>query len=243
MSRSAIFSKLLAAMSLIVVGAPSFGATVAGTVLLVNSHDSNVNKKKDFGGVAVWLVPLDDAFVRVSGKHAEMLQRDKQFTPHILVISTGTTVDFPNLDPIFHNAFSNFDGQIFDISLYPPGSSKSVRFDHRGIVRVFCNIHPTMSSIIVVVNSSYFTITDDDGEFSIANVPPGTYELHFFHERATPETLAKLVRRITIGQPATELAAVTISETGYLPVGHKNKYGRDYPPGADSEKAYPMPMK
>ena len=243
MSRSAIFFKFVAAISLVIVSARGIAGTIAGTVRPVNSHDSNVNKKKDFGDVAVWLTPLDDTFVRVSARHAEMLQKDKQFTPHILVVSTGTTVDFPNLDPIFHNAFSNFDGQIFDISLYPPGSSKSVKFDHAGIVRVFCNIHPTMSAIIVVVNSSYFTITDDDGHFSIPNVPAGTYELHVFHERATPETLARLVRPVTITQAATKLDGVTISETGYLPVGHKNKYGRDYPPGADSVKTYSIPLK
>lgn len=172
-----------------------------------------------------------------------MVQKDKKFTPHILVISAGTSVDFPNLDPIFHNAFSNFDGQIFDVSLYPPGSSRSVLFDRPGIVRVFCNIHPSMSAIIVVVDSAYFTMTGADGSFSIPNVLPGAYELHLFHERATPETLEKLVRRISVNHAELELAELNISETGYLPVAHKNKYGRDYPPNADEQRTYSIPYK
>ncbi|MGH9583870.1 MAG: carboxypeptidase regulatory-like domain-containing protein, partial [Bryobacteraceae bacterium] len=199
---------------------------------------SGVKKKKDFAGVVVWLKPLDDVPISYPRKRVEMLQKHKQFSPHILAISAGTTVDFPNLDPIFHNAFSNFEGKIFDIGLYPPGSSRSVRFDRPGIVRVFCNIHPSMSAIIVVVDSLYFTTTDARGSFFLPNVPPGTYEVHFFHERATPETLQGLVRTVSAGKGLTELAVVTISESGYLPVGHKNKYGRDYPASAGNQPDY-----
>lgn len=174
-----------------------------------------------------------------------MLQKDKRFSPHVLVIQTGTSVDFPNLDPIFHNAFSNYDGQIFDVALYPPGSSRTVRFDRPGIVRVFCNIHPSMSAIIVVVNSSYFDTTDRDGHYAISNVSPGDYRLHFFYERATPETLAKLTQNIVVGEDAkpVELATATISEAGYLPIDHKNKYGRDYPPNADQTDGYSVLKK
>ena len=80
---------------------------------------------------------------------------------------------FPNLDPIFHNAFSNFSGQPFDIGLYPPSTSRSVTFKHPGIVRVFCNIHPTMSAIIAVLNTPWFAVTQATGKYSIANVPAG----------------------------------------------------------------------
>ena len=70
-----------------------------------------------------------------------MVQKDKTFTPHVLAIPVGATVEFPNFDPIFHNAFSNYDGKTFDLGLYAPGTSKSVVFSRPGIVRVFCNIH------------------------------------------------------------------------------------------------------
>ncbi|HLH35390.1 MAG TPA: hypothetical protein VKX41_11990, partial [Alloacidobacterium sp.] len=112
-----------------------------------------MKKQKNYSGVVVWLQALDDAPVYPVKKRVQMLQRNKKFSPHILAITVGTTVDFPNEDLIFHNAFSNFDGEIFDIGLYPPGSSRAVRFERTGIVHIFCNIHPSMSAIIVVLDS------------------------------------------------------------------------------------------
>lgn len=218
------------------------GAIVTGRVALAESSDSAVKTRKDFSGVVVWLMPKDEPVVRPIRKHVTMLQKDKRFSPHVLAIETGTSVDFPNLDPIFHNAFSNFDGKVFDVALYPPGSSKSVRFDRPGIVRVFCNIHPSMSAVIVVVDSSYFAVTERDGRFSLASVDRGTYELHVFHERATPETLDRLGRTLTVSDENVALPEMTISEAGYLPVAHKNKYGRDYPVNSD-EEGYSLPVK
>ena len=216
---------------------PVWGATVSGEVRLTNSSNSSVNKRKDFSGVAVWLSPPENAG-RLTKKRVQMLQKDKRFTPHVLVIETGTTVDFPNADPIFHNAFSNYDGQIFDTALYPPGSSKSIRFRRAGIVRVFCNIHPSMSAVIVVVDSGLFGTTNEDGRFSISDVPNGAYQVHFFHERSTPEMLDRLTSPVSINSNEIKLQPITISETGYLPVAHKNKYGREYPPNAEEQSGY-----
>ena len=202
---------------------------MAGSTRLIPANRSGVKKGADFSGVVVWLTSTEAPPSEAIAKRAKMLQKDKSFSPHILAIQTGTSVDFPNLDPIFHNAFSNYEGQIFDIALYPPGSSRTVHFYRPGIVRVFCNIHPSMSAIIVVVSSKDFATTDRDGHYSIPNVSPGTYQIHFFSERATPETLAKLTHDISVGDGSESLASVAISEAGYLPVAHKNKYGRDYP--------------
>ena len=104
---------------------------------------------------------------------------------------------FPNLDPIFHNAFSNFSGQPFDIGLYraaaPPGAQL---FKHPGIVRVFCNIHPTMSAIIAVLPTPWYADHSGDRQIHASpNVPPGDYQLHIFHERALPENLRFLEHR------------------------------------------------
>jgi plastocyanin len=236
------FSRFAAGLLLLLtVRSGSSAATIAGSVRLVESADSAVRKNSNYSGVVVWLEG-GQPLVRAARKHAEMIQKGKRFSPHVLAISTGTVVDFPNLDPIFHNAFSNFDGKVFDVALYPPGSSRSVRFDRSGIVRVFCNIHPSMSAIIVVVNSPNFTITGPDGKFAIPNVAPGTYRLRIFHERATPEVLEKLSRTINVDESSLDLPLVQISEAGYLPVPHKNKYGRDYPHG-DAEDTYsPLPQ-
>ncbi|MBV8865292.1 MAG: hypothetical protein JO210_07830 [Acidobacteriaceae bacterium] len=213
-------------------------ATVTGHLTLTDSRDSAVKKDKNFSGVVVWLEPVDAPAATPPHMHAAMQQKGKKFVPHILAISQGSSVDFPNLDPIFHSAFSNFEGQIFDIALYPPGSSRTVHFERPGIVRVFCNIHPAMSAVIVVIDSSHFAITKDDGSYTLANVGPGKYTLHFFHERAMPETLDRLVQPVSIAQQTVELPEVTISEAGYLPLAHKNKYGRPYPVPADEARPY-----
>jgi plastocyanin len=233
-----------AMLMLAVLTPTSFSAaTVSGQIQLIKSKESAVRKKRDYSGVVVWLTSLDRLPARATREHAQMLQKNKRFSPHILAIQTGTVVDFPNLDPIFHNAFSNFDGTIFDVALYPPGSSRSVRFNRPGIVRVFCNIHALMTAIIDVVNSHSITITDREGGYSFSDVPAGNYEVQFFHERATPETLGSLSRKIKVSGEDDNLGITSISEAGYIPVAHKNKYGHDYAPGNDVDQDYAPPVK
>jgi plastocyanin len=209
-------------------------ATVHGRVEIVSSKDPDVRKHSDFSGVVVWLEPVSGTMPWPKPRKAEMVQQGKKFTPHVLAITVGSTVDFPNYDPIFHNAFSNYDGQIFDVGLYPPGTTRSVPFRKEGNVRIFCNIHPTMSAIIVVLKSPYYSVSAKNGEFSVANVPPGSYRLHVFHERATEQTLHELERTVEVNGTDTSLSNITVSESGYLLVPHKNKFGKDYPAGAGS---------
>jgi plastocyanin len=226
--RSLIFSSIL------LFGAGSGrSATVSGKVELAFSQDPNVRKHLDYSGVVVWLEPVSGA-APTSAHHAEMVQKNKTFSPHVLAITVGTTVDFPNRDFIFHNAFSNYNGEIFDIGLYPPRTTKSTVFTRAGVVRVFCNIHPTMSAVIVVLKSPYFSVSDHNGAVRIADLPPGSYRLHVFHERATEQTLAALSRIVEVPDDGLQLPAISVSESGYLQLPHKNKFGRDYPPVPDS---------
>ena len=161
------------------------------------------------------------------------------FTPHVLPVMAGTTVDFPNSDPIFHNAFSSYNGQIFDVGLYPPGTSRSVRFTRPGVVRVFCNIHPAMSAIILVLNTPYFVKTAKDGSFEM-NVPPGRIRTERLSRaghgtgtgRSGPANRCRRNRRLRV-------PPITVSEAGYLVAPHKNKYGHDYPPSSDDQVFYP----
>jgi plastocyanin len=213
-------------------------ASITGSVMLRDSRFDAVNRHKDFSGVVISAEPVNGPPPRVPAKHAVMLQKNKMFTPHILPIETGTTVDFPNADPIFHNAFSSYNGQIFDVGLYPPGTSRSVRFSRPGVVRVFCNIHPTMSAIILVLNTEYFAATGKNGTFEL-NVPPGEYEVKVFHERSTEQTLAPLSRRIVVTEAGLRLARIEVSEAGFLLSPHKNKYGKDYAPPPDDQIVYP----
>ncbi len=226
-------------------GATNLAAgSVSGRVELRDSQDAAVRKHMDFSGVVVWLEPVNGSPAPASADAtARMVQKDKTFTPHVLPIRAGTRVDFPNFDPIFHNAFSNYNGQLFDVGLYPPGTSRPFRFSRPGVVRVFCNIHATMSAVIVVLNTPYFEATPKNGNFQLNNVPPGEYTLRFFHERATQATLDSLTRRITIPEGSVTLPAIGISESGYIVIPHHNKYGHDYSDAPDDGGVYPAVRK
>jgi plastocyanin len=233
--RSRIFFSLLAAL-------PAAAASVSGTVRLVDSRDAAVRARGDYSGVVVWLEAVTSGARGQTARPpapAQMVQKDKRFLPHVLAIRAGTPVEFPNYDPIFHNAFSSFSGQVFDVGLYPPNTSRTVIFRRSGIVRVFCNIHPTMSAIIAVLDSPWFAVSAGSGAFTIPDVPPGEYRMQVFHERATETTLKALERKVTITAGDLVLPVLTISETGYVVTPHKNKYGGDYPPVADDNILYP----
>lgn len=115
-----------------------------------------------------------------------MRQEGLTFVPHVLAIPKGTTVEFPNGDSIFHNVFSLSKAASFDLGRYPKGSSKSVRFDKPGMVKVFCHIHSDMSGVIVVLDNAFFAVPDARGRYSIDGIPPGTYRVMAWHERAHP---------------------------------------------------------
>jgi plastocyanin len=208
-------------------------STVTGKVEVTGVHGVAGNS-----GVALWLMPRSGTAPDRHPGQVRMLQQHKQFQPHVLAIQVGTIVDFPNLDPIFHNAFSNIDGQPFDVGLYPPGSSRRVLFHKTGIVRVFCNIHQSMSAVIVVEDTPWLAVSNERGGYTIADVPPGEYTLHVFYERATKQTLESLVRAVAVGETRTSMPALQISGTGYIAVPHQNKYGRDYPPAEDDDRLY-----
>jgi plastocyanin len=220
----------------------AWATTLSGTIALRDSHVESVEKQKDYSGVVVsaQLVSADPS--ALPPKHVTMLQKNKTFSPHLLPIATGTTVDLPNADPIFHNAFSSYSGQIFDVGLYPPGASRSVRFTRPGVVRVFCNIHPTMSAIILVLNTPYFATTAKDGSFEM-NLPPGDYDVRVFHERSTEQTLSGLSLRIVVGNDPVRLPPIAVSEAGYLLAPHKDKYNRDYQSPPDDLSIYPAAKK
>lgn len=206
-------------------------ATVTGQVELTNSRNPAA-RHHDYSGVVLWLEPASGPLPKnLPARHAEMKQRDKSFMPHVLAIPVGGMVDFPNLDPIYHNAFSNFAGKHFDVGLYAPGTKQTVTFGTAGIVHVFCNIHPTMSAIIAVVPTAWYDVTKASGNFAIAGVPAGDYQLHIFHERALPANLAFLQpRTISVPESGLALPLISISETGFVPAPHLDKYGHAYPP-------------
>jgi len=231
-----VFSLALAGATAAVAG------NVTGAVEITNSQDPAVRKNKDYSGVVIWLTPVGRPTPPLPPRREVMQQKDRHFLPHVLAITVGSTVDFPNLDPIFHNAFSNFSGQPFDTALYAPNTSKGQTFKIPGIVRVFCNIHPTMSAVIAVLPTPWYATTPPNGRFTIANVPPGEYELHIFHERAKPDNLHFLEHTITATEDGVALPLISISETGYIPAPHLNKFGQTYPP-VPNDSGYPGAKK
>lgn len=120
-------------------------------------------------------------------------QRGAMFSPHVLPVMVGTTVEWPNDDDILHNVFSISESNPFDLDLYKKPVVKSVKFDKPGRVDVFCSIHTAMSCIVLVLENPYFAATDKDGRYKIEGVPTGRYRLKAWYER-----LPAQVREITV---------------------------------------------
>ncbi len=133
------------------------------------------------------------AFEQAEPGRATLDQRDETFVPHVLAITTGTVVDFPNSDRIYHNVFSLSKTARFDLGRYPAGRSRSVRFDKPGIVRVFCEIHSHMNAFILVFSHPFFSVTDEEGRYRIDRVPPGNYTVAAWSDRASFDPRAATV--------------------------------------------------
>lgn len=203
---------------------------VSGEISLTQANATQI--ERDASRVVIWLVPppsVQPARAVSDQRHYRLVQLNKKFEPGLLVVPVGSVVDFPNLDPWFHNVFSLYRGKRFDLGLYQAGSTRAVHFDRPGPSYLFCNIHPEMTGVVLAVNSDFFAISDKSGHYSMADVPPGKYVLHVWYENATPESLQLLQRPVTI-EPETR-ALPTISVVVNKPrTDHKNKYGQDYDP-------------
>ncbi len=235
-------TRLLIALSLWVFFVPrSFAipgdadrTPVAVTADIKLIEGNSRTRVKDASDVVMWLVP-EQSTGEISGGHSQMkrryrmLQHDKTFEPNLLVVPLGSVVDFPNLDPWFHNVFSLYQGKRFDLGLYQAGAEKQVVFDRPGPSFLFCNIHPQMMAVILAVNSDFFGISDRAGHILISGVPIGRYVIHLWYEKASSEFNDSFARIVDIGPAGTTLPIVTI------PVikrdsSHKDKYGYDYDP-------------
>jgi plastocyanin len=203
------------------------------TAQAIVKGDGDRRNHEGNSGVVVWLEPIDVSAVEESSRKVYRLQqKDRAFEPHILVVPVGAKVKFPNRDMLFHNVFSMFNGKKFDLGLYEAGASKTVSFDTSGISYIFCNIHDTMSAVIVVLRTPYYGISDRQGNITIPGVPAGRYRMNIWAEGAADEATARLSRETTI-QQNTALETLTIPVTSSVNVTHLNKYGLEYDPPAD----------
>lgn len=130
-------------------------------------------------------------------------QKGARFEPDMLVVPAGSSVEFPNSDPIFHNVFSLSKTRAFDLGFYPKGQSRTVKFDNPGVVQVYCHIHANMYAAIVVTDSPWFQKPAADGSFSFSNVPAGRYRLTAWHKIAG-------FHKVNVDVPETGVANVVI---------------------------------
>jgi plastocyanin len=163
--------------------------------------------------IVVYIERVPDAATSPPAARPVLRQTAERFTPHVLPVIRGTTVEFPNDDLLFHNVFSLSRAKDFDLGRYPRGVARAVTFERSGVVQVFCHIHSDMSAVVVVLDNPYFAVPDADGRYAIPALPPGDYTLVAWHERIKPIThrlhlepgqLAKV--DFTIPLPAAEAA-------------------------------------
>jgi len=219
--------------------APAQVSTVTAHVEIKKKTDpkqtKGVRPLANLSEVVLWLKPLDripedSPSDKQPPKRLQLIQKNKSFQPHVLVVPISTVVDFPNRDPFFHNVFSLFDGKRFDLGLYEAGATNSVRFDRLGVSFLFCNIHPEMSAVVIAVDTPYYGVSDRAGNITIRNLRDGEYELHVWYERSLPEDLKTLTRTVTVSSATKDLGMISVPENPSFSPAHKNKYGQDYAP-------------
>lgn len=228
-------------------------ATVRGRVQVMGADGSGKKRREaiPIPKTVVWLTPSlitnGDGTQGVPHSIApnatplRLVQKNKSFEPHILVVPAGSEVEFPNHDPFFHNVFSLFEGKRFDLGLYEAGSSRMVQFDRPGISYIFCNIHPEMSAVVITLTTSLYDVSNSDGQVTLAGVPYGRYVLHIWSEGMGPENSQPLTREVTIAESSVSLGAIRVPEVNGQSMAHKNKYGRNYDEPTPNNSVYNQP--
>ena len=220
------FLRTLNLLLLAFVAAPLAGAQQRSEVRV---HLAIPGQTKDARTPAVvWLKPMNGTpdLPFVPNRRYRLLQKNRMFMPHLLVIPVGSTVDFPNADPFFHNVFSLFDGKRFDLGLYEAGSDKQVVFSREGVSYIFCNIHPEMSAIVLALTTPLYAVADQSESAVIHGVPRGEYQLDVWVEGVPQSALNSLTRNVRISGPDVDLGTIRIP---IAPVkGHTNKFGDAY---------------
>lgn len=205
---------LLAALC---VAVPAGAGTVVGHIQVVDKGGRTAADASDA------VVSVDGVKVKPKPARATVTMKGKAFYPRIVVIGVGSTVEFPNTDPIFHNVFSVSGENRFDLDLYKRPKSGSWTFQNPGLVRVYCNIHPQMSAVIMVKDNPYFAKASADGSFTIEDVPAGKYVLRAWHERGGEGTA-----EVTVPAQGQVSADLTLDASSFKRAPHKNKFGKDY---------------
>jgi hemoglobin len=135
-------------------------------------------------GLGVVMLWPEKAGKKRVAKQRIIEQRNKTFAPHVMAVPVGSTVSFPNFDPIFHNVFSLSRPKPFDLGMYKNGETREVKLDRPGIVRLGCNLHANMSAYLVVVDAPHYVIVNSDGTYSFKSLAPGKYRVQAWNEQS-----------------------------------------------------------
>ena len=213
---------LAALVTLFLVSIELSATPVTGTVAFASRRGQHPVASETL----VWLEPLNAAKTpRRAPESLQMVTRGKMLLPHVMAVPVGSTVSFPNDDPISHNLFSLSTGNSFDLGLYRKGAGKSEKFDTPGMVNVYCNVHPNMSAVIHVMATPYYAFADQTGKFAI-DVPPGRYRLVVWNELGgTADSLIEVGPGGVSGN-----VALTIDSRNFRQQQHGNKLGQPYAP-------------
>jgi plastocyanin len=213
MKRSLLFAGLLAL-------APLLDATVVtGKVHFITRR----GQQPVINETLVWLEPLGRAPKRPAQPFT-MTTRSKAFLPHVMAVPAGSTISFPNEDPIAHNLFSLTPGNSFDLGLYRKGPGKTQKFETPGVVNVYCNVHPNMSAVVHVMTSPYYGFTDAQGNYSF-DVPAGKYRVTAWNEQGGSATQDIEIAPDVKSKP---LDLLTIDGRTFRASQHTNKFGQTY---------------
>ncbi|MGB1261880.1 MAG: carboxypeptidase regulatory-like domain-containing protein [Cognaticolwellia sp.] len=197
---------------------------ISGKIAL-ESHKHNLNDELENIVIFIEGENLSSSHVNHHANEHQIPQvthKGRQFAPRVLPIVRGDNVDFFNDDSIYHNVFSLSKVQPFDLGIYPENTSKLVRFEKTGLVKLYCNIHPQMTSNILVLNNDYYTTANSDGSFSIKNIPVGRYVLRVWHELAEAKQYPIEVKA---GENVLDKLFLTLTKRY---IQHKNKFGKHY---------------
>ena len=206
---------MLAALAIFTLSpAIGLGAEVSGHVRVAGSSNRTAT--------TIVYAESVDGQTPVHPAHRKLVQKNKTFIPAVLAIPAGSTVDFPNEDPIFHNIFSLSHPEQFDLGLYRAGASKSRVFSEPATYRVFCNIHPQMTAVILVLATSWIAEADSSGAYRL-ELPPGHYRVTAWSDRSQPVSL-----EVAVASSAVSVPDFSLNEGNYVEASHMNKYGQDY---------------
>lgn len=221
-----VFAGMVALLAL--SGSGTLATRVAGRIQILEKDNK---PSPDLGDAVVYLEGAATAGTVATPITVEIAITDKVYAPHVVVVPVGSTVRFPNHDPFNHNVFSVSEPNTFDLGLYGRGEAKSQTFQHAGLVRVYCNVHPRMVAYVLVMANRLYAQPGQDGSFTIENVPPGRHRLHVWHERIPTE----VVKELTAPDAAGDLR-IALDARGYKWQPHRNKYGKNYPTNAGRER-------